>query len=52
MKKMQCNVLTDILERKIQSDDTQEEMSSVDKQTNKIVRIFVTELDRILDPFL
>lgn len=49
---MQCNVLTEILEREIQSDDTQEEISCVDKQTNKIVQIFVTELDRILDPFL
>jgi hypothetical protein len=52
MKKMQCNVLTEILEQEIQSDDTPEEMSRVDKQTNKIVQIFVTELDRILDPFL
>jgi len=49
---MQFNVLTEILEREIQSEEILEEMSCVDKQTNKIVEIFVAELDRILDPFL
>ena len=49
---IQCNVLPKIREREIQSEEIQEEISCVDKQTNKIVQIFAAELDRILDPFL
>ncbi|MBI3639488.1 MAG: hypothetical protein HY223_04145 [Thaumarchaeota archaeon] len=52
MKKMQCNVLSEICEQEIQSDVIQEEMSCVDIQTSKIIQICAAEFDRILDPFL
>ena len=45
-------VLIEILEPETQPEETQEETPSVDRQTSKIVQIFSTHLDRILDPFL
>jgi hypothetical protein len=49
---MRYIVLIEITESEIQPEDTQEETPSVDRQTSKIVQIFSTHLDRILDPFL